>query len=104
MVADVQDLASLSARFGVDLSRMARGIGFLAIALASLEVLAGALVLRRSNAGRILGIVLAIHRHPRRARDGRRGGGSGTLVLVINGFVVYVLFAYGHVFDHVRGG
>jgi hypothetical protein len=105
LVADAQELSSLSSRFGnVDFVRMARGIGFLAIVLAGLEVLAGALVLRRSNGGRILGIVLAIIGILGGFGTVAGGGGSGILVLLINGFVVYVLFAYGHVFDRARGG
>lgn len=105
MVARAQDLASLSSRFAnVDLARMARGIGVVAIVLGALEVLAGILVLRRSNGGRILGIALAIVGLIGGFGTVAGGGGGGMLVLVMNGFVVYVLFAFGHVFDRARGG
>lgn len=105
MVAGARDLGRISSQFGdVDITRLARGIGFLAVVLGALEVLAGILVLRRSNAGRILGIALAILGLIGGLGAVGGGGGGGVLVLLANGFVVYVLFAFGHVFHPARGG
>jgi hypothetical protein len=106
MFARARDLASLSSTTfaNLNLARMARGIGLIAIVLGALEILAGVLVLRRSNGGRILGIVLSTLGLVGGLGAIAGGGGSAIPVLLINGFVIYVLFSFGHVFDRTHGG
>jgi hypothetical protein len=78
-------------------------VGVASIALSALELLAGVLVLRRSNAGRVLGIALA--------GLGIVGGLAGlasrpssAVGLVLNGLVLYGLLAYGRAFGPGGGG
>lgn len=76
-------------------------IGISTALLSALELVAGLLVLRRSNVGRVLGITLA--------GLGVLGGiaglaseASAAVGLVLNGLVLYGLIAYGRAFR--RGG
>jgi hypothetical protein len=78
-------------------------VGIFTVVLSGLELLAGVLVLRRSNAGRVLGIALA--------GLGVFGGiaglaseGSAAVGLVLNGLVLYGLLAYGRAFRRGGGG
>jgi hypothetical protein len=78
-------------------------VGIATLVLSALELLAGILVLRRSNAGRVLGIALA--------GLGVLGGiaglaseASAAVGLVLNGLVLYGLLAYGRVFRPGGGG
>jgi len=63
-----------------------------------LETLAGWLVLRLSQAGRILGIVLAIIVVLSDVAQIGSSGSSGLLTLALWAFVLYGLLAYGFVF------
>ena len=59
MVVSPEDLARIGSIGNISLDRVTRGIGFFSLVVGALEVLAGILVLRLSDGGRILAIVLA---------------------------------------------
>jgi hypothetical protein len=78
-------------------------VGISTMVLSALELLAGVLVLRRSNAGRVLGIALA--------GLGVLGGiaglaseGSAAVGLVLNGLILYGLLAHARAFRRGGGG
>lgn len=100
LALDPQDLAGIST---VNLDRVARGIGVLAMAFGGLEVLAGVLVLRLSNAGRILGLVLACLGVVGGLGSIGDGTGVGLISLGLYGLTVYALFAHGDVFRRAGG-
>jgi hypothetical protein len=87
----------------VNLERVARGFGLLAMAFGGLEVLAGVLILRLSNAGRILGLVLACLGVVGGLGSLGDGAGVGLLSLGLYGLTVYTLFAHGDVFRRPEG-
>ncbi len=87
----------------MNLERVARGIGVLAMAFGGLEVLAGVLVLRLSNAGRILGLVLACLGVVGGLGSLGDGAGVGLISLGLYGLTVYALFAHGDVFRRAGG-
>jgi hypothetical protein len=100
LALDPEDLAGFST---VDLERVARGLGVLAMALGGLEVLAGVLVLRLSHAGRILGLVLACLGLLGGLGSLAGGAGVGLLSLALHGLTAYALFAHGDVFRRAGG-
>jgi hypothetical protein len=78
-------------------------VGVVTVVLSALELAAGILVLRRSNAGRVLGVALA--------GLGVLGGiaglaseASAAVGLVLNGLVLYGLLVYRHAFRPRGGG
>lgn len=100
LALDPGDLSGFST---VNLERVARGIGVLALAFGGLEVLAGVLVLRLSNAGRILGLVLACLGVVGGLGSLGDGAGVGLLSLGLYGLTVYALFAHADVFGSAGG-
>lgn len=97
------DPADLSGFSTVNLERVARGIGVLALGFGGLEVLAGVLVLRLSNAGRILGLVLACLGVVGGLGSLGDGAVVGLLSLGLYGLTVYALFAHRDVFGRAGG-
>jgi hypothetical protein len=79
-------------------------VGVLTILVSGLEVVAGILVLRRSNAGRILGVVLAGFGVFGGIASLGASGGSGAIGLVLHGLVLYGLIAYARAFRPGGGG
>jgi hypothetical protein len=97
------DPADLSGFSTVNLERVARGIGVLAMAFGGFEVLAGVLVLRLSNAGRILGLVLSCLGVVGGVGSLGDGAVVGLLSLGLYGLTVYALFAHRDVFERSGG-
>ena len=97
------DPADLSGFSTVNFERLARGIGVLAMAFGGFEALAGVLVLRLSNAGRILGLVVATLGVVGGVGSLGDGAGVGLLSLGLYGLTVYALFAHRDVFQHAGG-
>ncbi len=79
-------------------------VGVISILISGLEVVAGALVLRRSNAGRVLGIALAGLGVFGGIASLGSSGVSATIGLVLNGLVLYALIAYSRAFRPEGGG
>jgi hypothetical protein len=104
MVMRPQDLASLGTMGGLDLSRVARGLGLLSAAIGALQVIAGVLVLRLSNAGRILGITLSVLGVIGALQSLSGGTGAGVIALGLDGFVLYALIAHASAFRRAAGG
>ncbi len=100
LVLDPEDLSGIST---VNLERVARGVSVLALAFGGLEVLAGVLVLRLSNAGRILGLVLACFGVVGGLGSLGNGAGLGLVSLGLYGLTVYALFAHGGAFGGAGG-
>ena len=73
-------------------------VGIVAIVFAGIEVAAGALVLRRSGAGRLLGIVAASIGVLGAIGSVASAELTGLVALVLNGLVLYGLIAYGRAF------
>jgi hypothetical protein len=65
----------------------------------TLEVVAGWLVLRLSRAGRVLGIVIAALGILVGLLQIGSSGAQGLLSMLLNGYVLYALLAYGFVFE-----
>lgn len=82
----------------LDEGSMARAVGFGFLSQGALSVLAGVLILRLRPAGRVLGIVIACLGILSGLATLRTAGSSGLLALALDGFVLYVLLAYGFVF------
>lgn len=100
LALDPADLTGIST---MNFERVARGIGVLAMAFGGLEVLAGVLILRLSNAGRILGLVLACLGVVGGLSSLGDGAGVGLISLGLYGLTVYALFARADVFQRVGG-
>lgn len=98
-----EDLASVGSVGGLDLDRAWRGIGILSLVLGGLQVIAGVLVLRRSNVGRILAISLAALGVIGALGSLSRGTGVPVIALGLNGFVLYALIAHRSVFPRAPG-
>jgi hypothetical protein len=73
-------------------------VGVLSALVSGLEVVAGALVLRRSNVGRVLGIALAGLGVFGGIASLGSSGVSAAIGLVLNGLVLYGLIAYARSF------
>jgi hypothetical protein len=77
----------------------ARVIGAVLLISGGLQVLAGWLVLRLRPGGRVLGIVLASLGILGGLLQIRSAGTTGLLAMLLNGFVLYGLIAFGFVFE-----
>ena len=102
VLARAQDLASLGTVGDLQLDRVGRGLGLLSMLIGGLQVAAGVLVLRLSNAGRVLGITLAILGVI--GGLGTVGSGAGVVGIGLNGFVLYALIANGAAFRRSSAG
>jgi hypothetical protein len=83
---------------GVDDERFVGTVAFIAFALGALDIVAGWLIMRLSPGGRVLGIVIASLGLLSGLAQLGRSGASGLLTLVLYGYVLYALIAYGFVF------
>jgi hypothetical protein len=99
-----EDLARIGSIGNINLDRVARGIGLFSLVIGALEALAGVLVLRLSDGGRILAIVVASL--GLLGGIGSLSGGSalGVVTLGLYAFVIYVLFANAAAFHRTRRG
>jgi hypothetical protein len=102
LLARAQDLASLGTVGDLQLDRVGRGLGLLSLVIGALQVVSGILVLRLSNAGRVLGITLAILGVI--GGLGMLGSGTGVVGIGLNGFVLYALIANAAAFQRTRAG
>jgi hypothetical protein len=97
-----QDLSSLGNVGDLQLDRVGRGLGALSLLLGALQVGSGVLVLRLSNAGRVLGISLAVLGLI--GGIGTLGSGAGVIGIGLNGFVLYALLANAAAFRRTGTG
>ena len=104
MVVSPDDLAGIASIGNLNLDRIARGIGIFSLVVGSLEILAGMLVLRLSDRGRIFAIVLASIGLLGGIGSVSRGSAPGVVTLGLYAFVIYALFAHGSVFRGTRQG
>jgi hypothetical protein len=104
MVVSPADLARIGSLGNVNLDRVARGIGLFSLAVGALEVLAGILVLRLSEVGRIFAIVIASIGVLGGIGSISSGSAAGVLTLGLYAFVIYTLFANRAAFRRTRRG
>jgi hypothetical protein len=104
MVVSLDDLARIGPIGNIDLDRIGRGLGLFSLVVGSLELLAGILVLRRSDGGRILAIVIASIGLLGGLGSLTGGNVAGGLTLGLYAFVIYVLFANRAAFRSGRRG
>lgn len=102
VLARAQDLASLGTVGDLQLDRVGRGLGLLSLLIGGLQVAAGVLVLRLSNAGRVLAITLAVLGVI--GGLGSVGSGAGLVGIGLNAFVLYALIANGAAFRRSGAG
>ena len=102
LLARAQDLASFGTVGDLRLDRVGRGVGLLSLLIGALQVASGILVLRLSNAGRVLGITLAVLGLI--GGLGALGSGTGVVGIGLNGFVLYALIANGAAFRRTPAG
>lgn len=104
LVVSPEDLSRIGTIGNVNLDRVARGIGFFSLVVGALEVLAGILVLRLSDGGRIFAIVVASVGLLGGIASVSGGSAPGVLTLGLYAFVIYVLFANRAAFHGTRRG
>jgi hypothetical protein len=98
------DLARIGSFGNIDIERLARGVGVIALAIGSVGVLAGILVLRLVEGGRILGLVLSIFLVLSGVASIANGNGVALVSMGLYGFVVYALFAHASAFRRAGQG
>ena len=98
MTLSLGELARLGSVGNLNLERVGRGVGVFSLVVGLVEILSGFLVLRLSNAGRILALVLA--GLGVLGGIGSLSGGSpaGVLTLGLYALVIYALVAHRVVF------
>jgi hypothetical protein len=74
-------------------------VGVVLLAMGALQLVTGWLVLRLRQAGRILGVVLAVLGIVGALLQIGSAGVAGLLSIVLNAFVLYGLLAYAFVFE-----
>jgi hypothetical protein len=104
MVLSPADLARIGSFGNVSFDRVARGIGLFSLVLGLLEILAGILVLRLSDGGRILAIVLAVIGLLGGIGSLSGGNALGVVTLGLYAFVIFVLFTQAAAFRGTRRG
>jgi hypothetical protein len=105
MTLSLADLARLgSVVANLNLERVGRGVGVFSLVVGLVEILAGFLVLRLSNGGRILALVLASIGLIGGIGSLSGGSPAGVLTLGLYGLVIYALFAHSVVFGGTRRG
>ena len=102
LLVRAQDLANLGTVGDLQLDRVGRGLGLLSLVIGALQVASGVLVLRLSNAGRVLGITLAVLGVI--GGLGALGSGAGVVGIGLNGLVLYALVANGAAFRRAGAG
>jgi hypothetical protein len=104
LVVSPEDLSRIGTIGNVNLDRVARGIGLFSLVVGALEVVAGILVLRLSDGGRIFAIVVASIGLLGGIASVSGGSAPGVLTLGLYAFVIYVLFANRTAFRGARRG
>lgn len=97
-------LARIGSIGDINVELVSRGIGLFSLVVGALEVLAGILVLRLSDGGRILAIVLASIGLLGGIGSLSRGSAPGVVTLGLYAFVIYALFTQGVAFRGTRQG
>ena len=98
------DLSRIGSLGDMDLNSLARGIGLFSLMFGALEVLAGILVLRLSEGGRVFAIVVAAFGAFGGLASLFSGSAAGVLTLGLYAFVIYVLFSQRAPFRGTRQG
>ena len=104
MTLSLADLARLGSVGNLNLERVGRGVGVFSFVIGLVEILAGFLVLRLSNGGRILALVLASLGLIGGIGSLSGGSPAGVLTLGLYGLVIYALFAHSVAFRGARQG
>lgn len=104
MALSPADLARIGSIGNMDLDSVARGIGLFSLVIGALEVLAGILVLRLSEGGRIFAVVVAAFGAFGGFASVVSGSAPGVLTLGLYAFVIYVLFSQRAAFRRTRQG
>ena len=98
LVVSPDDLARIGSFGDIDIEGIARGVGVITLIVGTVGILAGILVLRLVEGGRILGLVLALLLALSGVGSLARGNAVALLSLGLYGFVIYALLAYGSAF------
>jgi hypothetical protein len=104
MVLSPADLARIGSIGNMDLDTVAKGIGLFSLVVGALEIVAGILVLRQSEGGRVFAIVVAAFGAFGGIASALSGSAPGVLTLGLYGFVLYVLFSQRAAFRSTRQG
>lgn len=104
MAVSPADLARIGPIGGMELDPAARGIGLFSLVIGALEILAGVLVLRLIEGGRIFAVVIAAFGAVGGFAGVVSGSAPGVLTLGLYAFVIYVLFAHRAAFRGTRQG
>jgi hypothetical protein len=104
LVVSPDDLARIGSFGNIDIERIARGVGVITLIVGTVGILAGILILRLVEGGRILGLVLALLLALSGVGSLARGNAVALLSLGLYGFVIYALFAHGSAFRRSRQG
>ena len=97
MVLSPSDLSRIGSIGNMDLASVARGIGVFSLVVGTLEIIAGILVFRLSEGGRVFGAFGGI-------ASVLNGSAPGVLTLGLYAFVIYVLFSQRAAFQGTRQG
>jgi len=104
LVLSPADLARIGSLGGMDLASVARGIGLFSLVVGAFEVIAGILVLRLSEGGRVFAIVVAAFGAFGAFASVLSGSAPGVLTLGLYAFVIYVSFSRRAAFRGTRQG
>ena len=104
MVLSPADLSRIGSIGNMDLASVARGIGLFSLVVGALEIVAGVLVLRLSEGGRVFAIVVAGFGAFGGFASIFSGSAPGVITLALYGFVIYVLFSQRAAFRGTRQG
>jgi len=104
MALSPADLSRIGSIGNMDLESVARGIGLFSLVIGALEILAGILVLRLSEGGRIFAAVVAAFGAFGGFASVVSGSVPGVFTLGLYAFVIYVLFAQRAAFRRTRQG
>lgn len=104
LVLSPADLARIGSIGNMDLGSVARGIGLFSLMIGALEIVAGILVLRLSEGGRVFAIVVAAFGAFGGFASVLSGSAPGVLTLGCYAFVIYVLFSQRAAFRSTRQG
>ena len=102
VVVSPDDLARIGSFGNLDIERIARGVGVFSLIVGLAGAVAGFLVLRLVEAGRILALVVSFLLLLGGLGSLGRGSAISLVSMGLYGFVVYALFAHGRVFRRDR--
>ena len=104
MVLSPSDLSRIGSIGNMDLASVGKGIGLFSLVVGALEIIAGILVLRLSEGGRVFAIVVAAFGAFGGIASVLSGSAPGVLTLGLYAFVIYVLFSQRAAFQGTRQG